>query len=506
MTKHRYIIWAALIAALLLMHPAGATRASKSVWPQFRGPDCSGLAAESQNPPVKFGPKQNLLWKTPVPSGCSSPCIWEDHIFLTGYTKEKKELQVFCIERRSGKIRWTRIAPAEQIEKVHSISSPATATPATDGERIYVYFGSYGLLCYDFEGSVQWTVPLPIPKIRLNSGTGTSPIVSGELVILNSDEQNDPHLLGVDRHSGKTVWKQPYPPAASALSAFGATSYSTPIVWERQLVIHRRGEIVAYAAEDGARVWSVGAVTNGVSTPVIGNNVLYVGTWSNLGEPDLRVKLPDFQMLIEQYDKNSDMKISKMEFPDDLAVSRRPEAGDVSSGGEVYVKPFLYIVDVNKDDSIDETEWKGAFALLSALSHEHGLVAIKPGGKDDVTTTHILWQETRNVPEVPSPLYYDGRVYMIKNGGIVSCMDANNGKLLFRERLGAAGPYYSSPIAANGRIYIASGNGVITVFGVGDTLQVLARNKLGEKVFATPAVVDNKLYVRTVKHMYAFGE
>jgi len=474
MTTRRYIIRTALVAALLLVHSTNTTRASESNWPQFRGPNCSGHAAEDQNPPIEFGPEQDLLWKTPVPSGHSSPCIWEDHIL--------------------------------KIEKVHSISSPATATAATDGERIYVYFGSYGLLCYDFEGSVQWTVPLPIPKTTLNFGTGTSPIVSGELVILNSDEQNDPHLLGVDRHSGKTVWKQPQPPAASALSAFGATSYSTPVVWERQLVIHRRGEIVAYAAEDGARMWSVGAVTNGVSTPVIGNNVLYVGTWSNLGEPDLRIQLPDFQMMIERYDKNSDMKISKMEFPGDLAVSRRPEAGGSSSGGEVHLKPFLYMIDADKDSSIDAAEWKRAFALLSALSQEHGLVAIKPGGKDDVTATHILWQETRNVPEVPSPLCHDGRVYMIKNGGIVSCMDAKNGKLLFRERLGAGGPYYSSPIAANGRIYIASTNGVITVITAGDTLKVLAQNELGEKVFATPAVVDNKLYVRTVENMYAFGK
>jgi outer membrane protein assembly factor BamB len=95
---------------------------------------------------------------------------------------------------------------------------------------------------------------------------------------------------------------------------------------------------------------------------------------------------------------------------------------------------------------------------------------------------------------------------MIKNGGIVSCMDAKTGKLLYRERLGAASPYFSSPICADGRIYIASDKGVITVFAAGDTLQVLARNNLKEQVFATPAVVDNKLYVRTVKHMYAFGE
>jgi len=506
MTKHRYIICAVLITTFLPLYSTNTTRANGSNWPQFRGPNSSGLAAEGQNPPVKFGPKQNLLWKTPVPSGHSSPCIWGNHIFLTGYNKETKKLEVFCIDRSSGNIRWRRIVPTEQIEKVHSISSPATATPATDGERIYLYFGSYGLLCYDLGGSLQWTVPLPIPKARLNSGTGTSPIVSGELVILNSDEQNDPHLLAVDCHNGKTVWKQPQPPAVSALSAFGATSYSTPVVWGHQLVIHRTGEIVAYAAKDGSRMWSVGAVTNGTSTPVIGNNVLYVGTWSNLGEPDLRITLPDFQMLVEQYDKNDDMQISKMEFPDDLAVSRRPEAGNVSSGGEIYVKPFFNMFDVNKNGSIDETEWKGVFALLSALSQEHGLVAIKPDGKDDITSTHILWQEKRNVPEVPAPLYYNGRVYMIKNGGIVSCMNAISGKLLYRERLGASGPYYSSPICANGRIYIASGKGVITVFAAGDTLQVLAMNNLEERVLATPAIVEHKLYVRTAKYLYAFGE
>jgi outer membrane protein assembly factor BamB len=143
---------------------------------------------------------------------------------------------------------------------------------------------------------------------------------------------------------------------------------------------------------------------------------------------------------------------------------------------------------------------------LALHKQDHGLTAIKPGGKDNVTDTHILWQEKRNVAEVPSPLYYDGRVYMIKKGGLVSCMNAKTGKLLFRERLGAFGPYYSSPITAHGRIYIASGKGIVTVFALGDTLEVLAKNDLKEQIFATPAVVDNKLYVRTVKHMYAFGE
>ncbi len=499
MTKHRYIIRAALIAAVLLTHSGSWIRANEPTWPQFRGPNCSGLAAKGQNPPVKFGPEQNVLWKTPVPSGHSSPCIWGEHIFLTGYTKETKELQVFCIERSIGNIRWRKIIPAEKIEKVHPMSSPAAPTPAADGERIYVYFGSCGLSCYDFLGNQQWTVPLPIPKTT--DGHATSPIVSGELVILNRDEQNDPHLLAVDRHTGKTVWKQPQPPA----SAFGATSHSTPVVWAEQLVIHRSGEIVAYAATDGTRIWSLSAITRGTSTPVVGKDALFVAAWTNLGEPDLRVELPDFQMLVKQYDKNGDVQISKEEFPDDLMVARRPEVGDVP-GGQVYVKPYFQMVDANSDGLINETEWKENMAFVSSLCKDHGLIAIKPRGSGDITATHVLWQEKRYVAEVPSPLYYDGRVYMVKNGGLVSCMDAKSGKLLYRERLGAAGPYYSSPICAYGRIYIASGKGVITVFKAGDTLEVLARNNLKEQVFATPAVVDNKLYVRTIKHMYAFGE
>jgi len=496
MTKHRYIIQAALIATLLLMNSANTMQASEAIWPQFRGPNCSGVAGEGQNPPVKFGPEQNVIWKTPIPSGHSSPCIWGDNIFLTGYTKEKKQLQVFCIERSSGKLQWSQVVPAEQIEKVHSVSSPASSTPCTDGERVYVYFGSFGLICYDFSGKQQWTVLLPVTKTT--DGHSPSPIVSGELVILSRDEPNDPYLLAVDRKSGDTVWKQS--------RRYAMTSHSTPIVWREQLVIHRMGQVVAHAPKDGAPVWSVSIATRGTSTPVVGNDVLFVGAWTNFGEPDLIIKLPDFQTLTKQHDQNGDMKISEAEFPDDLAVAHRPEIGENIEGAEFYIKRFFRGLDSSKDGLIDETEWKKVLDAAGSMVMEHGLAAIKPGGQDDVTATHVLWREKTNVPEVPSPLYYDGRVYMIKNGGIVSCMDAGTGKLLYRERLGAAGLYCSSPICAQGRIYIASSKGTVTVFAAGDTLQVLARNELEEPIFATPAVVENKLYVRTDKHVYAFGE
>jgi outer membrane protein assembly factor BamB len=133
------------------------------------------------------------------------------------------------------------------------------------------------------------------------------------------------------------------------------------------------------------------------------------------------------------------------------------------------------------------------------------LLAIRPGGSGEVTATNVLWKEPRGVPEVPMPLYYNGRVYAVTNGGTVSCMDAQTGKLVFRGRLGAGGAYFSSPIAAGRRIYFASGEGVVTVIGGGDRLEVLAKNDLPEPIFATPAVIGDVIYFRTPTQMYAFG-
>src|SRR5579864_3582756 len=137
-----------LLATVILLSLAGAAEKSGSVWwPQFRGPDSTGVGEGS--PPVHFGPDRNVLWKAAVASGLSSPVVWEGRIFLTEFDRSSKQLATVCIDRRTGKILWRRTVAAGAIEKVHELSSPAAPTPATDGERVYVYFGSYGLVCYD---------------------------------------------------------------------------------------------------------------------------------------------------------------------------------------------------------------------------------------------------------------------------------------------------------------------------------------------------------------------
>jgi outer membrane protein assembly factor BamB len=472
--------------------------AQDSIWPQFRGINCSGLAAEGQNPPIEFGPTRNVLWKTSLPKGHSSPCIWGKNIFLTGFDEEKKEFSVFCINRSNGNIKWRQIVATENIERVHSLSSPANATPATDGERVYVYFGSLGLICYNIEGKQLWTVPLPIPKTI--HGMGTSPIVSGELVILNNDDQNGPNIMAVDRRSGKLIWKR----SQSILSKRGQECYSTPVVWKNQLIVYRNGEIVAYNSENGDRDWWFVSLTAGISTPVIGNDILFTGTYTLLGDPELHIKLPDYNTIVAERDKNGDFLISKEEYPEDLTVIYKPEMKE--GDGEVQLKKWFKLYDSNKDNFVDSTEWEESVDIFTEMMTVAGLVAIKPGGNGDITATNFLWREIKDVPEVPSPLYYNGLVYMIKNGGIASCMNAESGKLLFRERLGASGPYFSSPIAANGRIYIASLKGIITVFKAGDQLNIIAQNEMDERICATPAVIGNTIYVRTTENLYAFGE
>jgi outer membrane protein assembly factor BamB len=103
-------------------------------------------------------------------------------------------------------------------------------------------------------------------------------------------------------------------------------------------------------------------------------------------------------------------------------------------------------------------------------------------------------------------LFYRGRIYVGQDGGRVSCFNAKTGEKLYeQERLGAEGDYYASPVAANGHVYFCSGKGALTVVEAGDTLQVKARNLLGEPIHATPAIAEDKLYVRTAERLWAFG-
>jgi outer membrane protein assembly factor BamB len=135
------------------------------------------------------------------------------------------------------------------------------------------------------------------------------------------------------------------------------------------------------------------------------------------------------------------------------------------------------------------------------MATDHGLLAIRV--KED--KPEVIWRENTSIPEVPSPLLYQGRLFLVRNGGVATCLDAAAGKLIYRARAGAPGAYYASPIAAGGRVYLASSEGVVTVLAAdADQLKVLSRNELGEDIVATPAIDGNAIYIRTLRNLYSF--
>jgi outer membrane protein assembly factor BamB len=426
----------ALLATVALSNVArAAENTGKAWWPQFRGPNSTGIG--EGKPPIQFGPAQKVLWKTAVGSGISSPVVWDDRIFLTEFDRPNKQFATVGIDRRNGKILWRRTVNAAEIEKVHEVSNPAAPTPVTDGERVYVYFGSYGLVCYDLKGNQQWEKKLPLPDNPY--GAVASPIIAGDLLVLNH-QGKDAYLLGLNRRDGRQVWR-----TDRSLFQFG---WSTPVRWQHDgldEIIVLGGDfkpnqrLMAYNLADGAeRWWIAGLPPCGKSTPVAGGGLLFFAAPDIILEP--------------------------------AAIKKNPDRAE-----QFYAK------------------------------NASRLVAVRPGGTGEVNETRIAWSEHKGVPGVPSPLYYEGRIYTFLNGGIVYCREAATGKLLYSGRLGALGDYYASPVAADHKVYIASSEGVVSVLDAGEELKVLATNNLDGAILATPAIVDGKIYVRTESHLYAFG-
>lgn len=472
-------------------------------WPQFRGPAGLGVAVGKARYPSRLDPARNLLWKVQLPLGQSSPCIWGEHIFLTGFVKDRNELETICIDRQRGKVKWRRVAPAKKIERTHSISSPAVPTPATDGERAYVYFGSFGLLCYDFSGELLWSLPLPPPQMRF--GTAASPIVVGDRVVLNCEFLPTPYLLAVERRSGKLAWKRE--------RLLPSEGYATPLhrafPGGDEIIVHTPTRLLAYDLKDGSERWWVRIDSVGTGTPVVGGGGIFVNSWYMGGDADDRVEIPPFADLLKKYDADKDGKLSKAEFPKDIYLVKRAQASDVP-GANFMASDYFAGIDQDKDGMVDAKEWDGMLEAAGKFAGigkkvENGLLAVAPSSLGDVTS-QVRWREKVAVPEVTSPLYYRDRVYMVKDGGIVTCLDASTGKLKYRGRLGAPGSYFASPVAADGKIYAASRQGALTIFAAGDKLDVLSRADLGESIMATPALADGKIYLRTDSHLHAFGD
>ena len=455
-----------------------ATAATPPNWPQFRGAGGAGVA-ENARPPGKIGPDENVLWRVDVPWSPSSPCVWGDRIFLT--TFDAGLLEVRCHNTSDGALLWSKQIKPEALEEHHrSDGSPAASTPATDGRHVVSYFGSFGLVCHDPNGRELWRRPLPLAESGGKFGTGTSPIIVGRHVILNRDQHQYSSLMAVDVETGQTLWETPRPDAAG--------SFGSPAHWrnegEDQVVLAGTARLKGYALQTGSERWAIDGVTGMVcTTPVVGDGLLFFAAWSP-GQSD-SPRQP-WEQFLKRWDKNGDGVVDLEE----IDASRRD---------------YLRGMDRTRDGKFTLEDWERL--KEGEARAENLLLAVRPGGKGDISESHVAWKYRRALPYVPTPLIYDGRIYFVKDGGLMSSLDVKTGEAFYaQERLGANGNYYASPVAADGRIYVASLPGKLSVIKSGGTKpEILHQADFGSRILATPALVGDRLYLRTASHLWAFG-
>ena len=380
-------------------------------WPRLRGPSGQGAAVESDFP-LTWSATENIAWKTPLPGrGNSSPVVWDDKIVLTSASEDGAERLLLCYARADGRPLWQRHAPQPStVENLYWKNSYASSTPVTDGERIIAFFGNSGLVCYDFEGKLQWQHSLG--EFVTMHGPGTSPVLYKEkMIFLQDQNRGESVFVALDKRTGELIWQQ---------HRENNMCWSTPVIVRAgdrdELVYNGSHYVVGYDPDTGEELWRVaGSSREAIPMIVVGGGLLYSTSGRN---------------------------------------------------GPTF--------------------------------------AIRPGGSGDVTETHVHWKASRGGPHVPSPAYFEDRLFIVNDTGIMTCLDARDGSLKWQNRL--RGRFSMSPVEAGGRLILTSEAGLTYVLRAADKLDVLAENDLGEPNLATPAVLGGRVYFRTASNLVCVGE
>ncbi|MBM3996110.1 MAG: hypothetical protein FJ303_18465 [Planctomycetes bacterium] len=385
-------------------------------WPAWRGPDRSGHSRET-GLPTKWDAK-SVLWRTPLPGeGQSSPVVFGDRIFLTASLEKGKKRVVLCVDRHKGNILWQETAWTGAPEKSHSMNGWASATCATDGERVVAFFGKGGLHCYSADGKKLWS-RTDLGEFTGPWGTTACPLFVGDLVVQNCDATSNAYLLAVDKKSGKNVWKTPRPDLPKG-------GWSSPVLVDtgkrKEIVLNGEAFVISYDPADGKELWRC-------------------KTFAGRGEPTVA-------------------------------------PGD----GLVYV--------------------------INGLVGD--IYAVKLGGSGNVTSTHVQWHTPRKGGrDQPSPIVMGKFLLTADMTGIATCYDADNGKVIWKDRL-PDGQYTASPFAAGGLVYFINEAGKTIVVEPGPKLKVVATNVLntkGEIFRASLTPAHGRIYARSQTHLYCIGK
>ena len=463
------------LAALALFSVCAAAAAD---WMQFRGANAAG-AAQATTAPEKLAP-ENLLWRTPAPPGHSSPILVGGSLFLTAVDDEG--LWTWRLDRETGKVLWRRRAPRDRKSRHHKMNNAAASTPASDGESVFVFFADFGLIAYSLDGNEKWR--LALGPFDNGAGLSASPILADGKLIFAADGNTGSYLLAVDADNGEMIWK-------TARTEF-TRGFSTPILHEprgggpKEIILPGSFQLASYSLDRGEKLWwANGVCWQPKTAAALSPTHVYVHCWSAGGDKPAAEPLPTWAAVRAEHDADADGVIAR---------------------GEAFLEKMqkrFNSYDLDKDGVVGRRDWEYA---RNKHASRNGLMAVRLGGRGDVTNTRIDWVHKKFLPNVPSPLLLDGVIYMVKDGGIFSAVDAAGGEALKVGRLGdALGKYFASPAAADGKIYLLDADGVATVVRAGRDWRILHQRDFGEDMNATPAIADGRLYIRSHEAVYCFG-
>lgn len=403
-------------------------------WAHWRGP-LGNSVSPTANPPVEWSDTKNVKWKVAIPGKSSgSPVIWEDQVFVvtavggseSGNGRRSRfsslpelSFELHSYNRNSGELNWKQVAVvATPHEGTHATNGFASASPCTDGERVYAHFGSRGLFCYTMDGKPVWQkTDFGQMQTRNGFGEGSSPTIAGNKIIVPWDHEGASYITALNKLTGETIWKTPRDEP---------TSWATPLVIEhagqKQVIANGQNYARSYDLETGQELWRCsGQTQRPVACPVYHQGLVYIGSGH-----------------------------------------------------------------------------RGAF-----------LAAFDPSGRGDLQgTDKVVWSVSRDTPDIASPLVINDRLYYYKaKTGLLTCVDAATGKPFYSTaRIRGLEYIYASPVAAGGHLYLTDRSGTTVVIKDSEQLEIVATNSVGETVDATPAPVDNQLFIRGERHLFCIEE
>jgi outer membrane protein assembly factor BamB len=478
MSFHRRAFPAWIVQVILIFAATGNAAESFAADSSYFRLD-AGISRAGGALPENFDAPEALVWRMPLDGGHSTPILHSGKIFLTTYQSGSKQLATVALVEKTGQVAWRAPFVPERVEQTHPIGSPATATVACDGERVFAFFGSAGLFCYDLDGQKLWEQRLG--PFRDEYGAGSSPILYDGKIILNQDHDIDSFLIALDCKTGRVVWKICRPDAVR--------SYSTPIIWfqngQPELLVAGALQLTAYNPVNGERLWWVNGLARIViPTPVDSGPMIYMASWSPGGDLSKRLELDAWATALAKWDHNHDGKLSRNEIEDREVLER------------------FNRMDLDQDGMLSQQEWERHAVFFRRA--QNAVLALRPSGRGELSEDVVVWKHNRGVPYVATPLLDQGILWMVKEGGIVTKLDATSGKLLQEERVPGVGNYFASPVVGDGKVYFASESGTVSVLSAEKDWRLVSSHNFHEKIYATPAFGRGRLYLRTEQALYCF--